>query len=137
MNKKNLEESKKRENVKNNEVKKNTNVKNKVKDNIKIDILDKANNKNIVKVEEGVYHDGKKLLYEPDEEFKSCCFSMDKEFVYYCGKMTISMSVLAFSFLMLQNPANDVAFYSSTISLLLGHFLNSPTTKNKEDKNQK
>ena len=45
--------------------------------------------------------------------------------------MIISMSVLAFSFLMLQNPANDVAFYTSTISLLLGHFLNTPT-KNKQ-----
>ena len=112
-------------------------------ENIKIDInpkeyfankIEKKQNKKIIKVEEGLYHDGKKLLYEPDEEFKSCCFSMDKECVYYCGKMTISMSVLVFSFLMLQNPVNDVAFYTSTISLLLGHFLNTPTAKDKNKK---
>ena len=112
-------------------------------ENIKIDInpkerlankIEKKQNKKIIKVEDGLYHDGKKLLYEPDEEFKSCCFSMDKECVYYCGKMTISMSVLAFSFLMLQNPVNDVAFYTSTISLLLGHFLNTPTAKDKNKK---
>lgn len=119
------------------------------RENVKIDVKDLKNKKfdkekykqkqnlSIVKKESGVYHDGKRLLYEPDEEFKSCCFTIDKECVYYCGKMTISMSVLAFSFLMLQNPANDVAFYTSTISLLLGHFLNNPTGKDKKDKNQK
>lgn len=127
---KELEEGKKRENVKI-DVK---DLKNKKFDKEK---FKKKQNLSIVKKEEGVYHDGKRLLYEPDEEFKSCCFSMDKECCYYIGKMTISMSVLAFSFLMLQNPANDVAFYTSTISLLLGHFLNNPTGKNKEGKNQK
>ena len=81
--------------------------------------------------------DGKRMLHEPDEEYKSCCFDCDKELVLYIGKMTISMSVLGFSFLMLQNPANDVAFYTSTISLLLGHFLNNPISKkDKKDKKE-
>jgi len=94
-------------------------------------------NLSIVKKESGVYHDGKRLLYEPDEEFKSCCFDCDKEFVFYIGKMSISLLVLSFSFLMLQNPANDVAFYTSTISLLLGHYLNQNTAKEKREKKEK
>ena len=102
------------------------------KDNVIIKIKEQPE---LIKQESGVYHNGKRLLYEPDEEFKSCCFEVDKECVYYIGKMMVSMSVLAFSFIMLQNPKNDVAFYTSTISLLLGHFLNTPTTnKNKKDK---
>lgn len=117
---------KKREIIKNKNIKKNE---------IKIEIEDDPKTQ-IVKKESGVYHDGKRLLYEPDETFKSCCFEVDKDCVYYCGKMIISISVLAFSFLMLQNPANDVAFYTSTISLLLGHFLNTPTTQ-KENKEKK
>ncbi len=105
------------------------------KNNIIVDI---ENQNKIVKKESGVYQDlHGKLLYEPDEEFKSCCFSIDKECAYYIGKMTISLCVLAFSFLMLQNPANDVAFYTSTISLLLGHYLNSPTTQNKNKNKEK
>ena len=93
---------------------------------IKIDI-EKAlpRNKEFVNKQKSILIEGKRKLYEPDEEFKSCCFECDKELVLYLGKMVISGSVLAFSFIMLQNPANDVAFYTSTISLLLGHFLNS------------
>lgn len=107
------------------------------KNNINIDIENQNQNK-IIKKESGVYHDQHgKLLYEPDEEFKSCCFSIDKECAYYVGKMTISLCVLAFSFLMLQNPANDVAFYTSTISLLLGHFLNTPTNQSKNKEKEK
>tara|TARA_Y100000004_G_C8879970_1_gene397157 strand:- start:260 stop:619 length:360 start_codon:yes stop_codon:yes gene_type:complete len=104
------------------------------KENVVIDIKQPTE---LIKQESGIYHDGKRYLYEPDEEFKSCCFNIDKECAYYIGKMIISMSVLAFSFLMLQNPANDVAFYTSTISLLLGHFLNTPTNQNKKDKQNK
>ncbi len=115
----------------------------KTNQNIKVDInpkeyfankIEKKQNKIIKKDSETFHDEHGRLLYEPDEEFKSCCFSMDKECVYYCGKMTISMSVLVFSFLMLQNPVNDVAFYTSTISLLLGHFLNTPTAKDKNKK---
>ena len=51
--------------------------------------------------------------------------------------MSISLLVLSFSFLMLQNPANDVAFYTSTISLLLGHYLNQNTAKEKREKKEK
>ena len=68
------------------------------KNNINVDI---ENQNQIIKKESGVYHDEHgKLLYEPDEEFKSCCFSIDKECAYYVVKMTISLCVLAFSFLM-------------------------------------
>mgnify|MGYP003135240789 CR=1 FL=1 len=100
---------------------------------IKIDIANALpSNKEKLNKEKSIKVNGKRLLFEPDEEFKSCCFECDKELVLYFGKMIISGSVLGFSFIMLQNPANDVAFYTSTISLLLGHFLNSGGLGKKE-----
>jgi len=108
------------------------------KENIAIDI-EKGEKREtvIVKHDSGVYHDGKKYLYAPDEEFKSCCMSCDKELVLYIGKMTISISVLLFSFYMLQDKDNDVAYYTSTLSLLLGHFLNNSIKNDKKEKTEK
>jgi hypothetical protein len=95
--------------------------------------------KKITKIESGVFHDDHgKLLYAPDEQFESCCMRCDKELVLYIGKMGISVSVLLFSFYMLQNKENDIAYYTSTISLLLGHFLNNSIKNDKKDeKNNK
>ena len=106
-------------------------------ENVSINI--KEEKKDLMKMESGIYHDGKKYLYEPDEEFKSCCMTCDKELVLYIGKMSISISVLLFSFYMLQNPENDVAYYTSTLSLLLGHFLNNSikNSNNNEKENKK
>ena len=106
-------------------------------ENVSINI--KEEKKDLMKMESGIYHDGKKYLYEPDEEFKSCCMTCDKELVLYIGKMSISISVLLFSFYMLQNPENDVSYYTSTLSLLLGHFLNNSikSSNNNEKENKK
>ena len=106
-------------------------------ENVSINI--KEEKKDLMKMESGIYHDGKKYLYEPDEEFKSCCMTCDKELVLYIGKMSISISVLLFSFYMLQNPENDVSYYTSTLSLLLGHFLNNSikNSNNNEKENKK
>ena len=108
-----------------------------IKDNIEVKIEEKKEVKKIVEMESGVYHDGDKYLYKADEQFESCCMKCDKELVLYIGKMGISVSVLLFSFYMLQDPSNDVAYYTSTLSLLLGHFLNNPIMKDKKDNNAK
>ena len=49
---------------------------------IKIDI-EKAlpNTKEFVNKQGSILIEGKRKLYEPDEEFKSCCFECDKELV--------------------------------------------------------
>ena len=103
-------------------------------DNIKKDI--KKENK-IVKKESGVYHDEHgKLLYAPDEEFelRSCCGSMcsvDKPFLEFLAKTTVSLSVLAFCFIQLSKGSQS-EFASSTISLILGTYLGSTTAQIKE-----
>ena len=93
--------------------------------------------KDIEKLESGIFHDGKRLLYEPDEEFESCCFRCDKPLCLYIGKMFISISVLFFCMYMLQDKTNSAEFYTGTIAGLLGHFLNNTqqnTKKKKKDK---
>jgi len=82
--------------------------------------------------------DGKKLLYEPDEEFelKSCCgsvCSVDKSYLEFLAKTIVSLSVLGFCFLQL-SQSKQSEFASSTISLILGTYLgstNSPVQSNR------
>ena len=90
--------------------------------------------KEIEKLESGIYHDGKKLLYEQDEEFESCCFKCDKPLCLYIGKMFIGVSVLFFCMFMLQNKENSAEFYTGTIAGLLGHFLNNSIQQNQKKK---
>lgn len=104
-------------------------------DNIKKDI-NKENK--IVKKESGVYHDEHgKLLYTPDDEFevRSCCGSMcsvDKPFLEFLAKTTVSLSVLAFCFIQLSQGKGDQSYLSSTISLILGTYLGSTTAQSKD-----
>ena len=109
------------------------------KDNSNIIINVKEENK-IVKKEEGVYHDGKRLLYEKDDEFevKSCCGSMcqvDKPFMEFLAKTLVSLSVLGFCFIQLSKNKQS-EFASSTISLILGTYLGAAGSmaKDKEKK---
>jgi len=74
------------------------------------------------------------LLYEPDEEFESCCFRCDKPLCLYIGKMFISISVLFFCMYMLQDSKNSAEFYTGTIAGLLGHFLNNTQQQNPKKK---
>ena len=69
-----------------------------------------------------------------DVVWDSCCLRCDRDIVVYLGKMCVSISVLTFCFLMLQNTANDAAYYTSTISLLLGHFLGEQSGQNAKKK---
>lgn len=97
---------------------------------------EKEKENKIVKKESGVYHDGKKLLYEPDDEFevRSCCGSIcnvDKPFMEFLAKTIVSLSVLSFCFIQLSNGEQS-EFASSTISLILGTYLGSSNTATKE-----
>lgn len=94
----------------------------------------------ITKKEEGVFHDehGKRMLYEPDEEFelKSCCGSMcqvDRLFMEFIAKTIVSLSVLGFCFIQLTNGQQS-EFASSTISLILGTYLGSTSSPIKDKK---
>jgi len=106
---------------------------NKDNSNIKIDVKEDK----IIKKESGIYHDGKKLLYEPDEEFelKSCCGSacnIDKGYLEFIAKFVISSAVLAFSMFQLAMGNGDTSYFASTISLILGIYIN-----NKDDNKEK
>lgn len=110
----------------------------KTKDSVIIPVSKKPNEDKIKKLEEGVFHDEHgRLLYEPDEEYKSCCFSCDKPLCLYIGKYTISLLVLVFCFLMLQDKSNSAEFYTGTIAGLLGHYLNTPIEQKGQKKDKK
>ena len=110
------------------------------KQNIVIEVKDEAKQakqKQIVKKESGVYHDGKKLLYEPDEEFevRSCCGShcaVEKGYLEFIAKFVISSAVLSFSMFQLALGEGDTSYFASTISLILGIYIN-----NKDDSKKK
>lgn len=81
-------------------------------------------------VEKGVIKDEKRYLYEPDESFDCMCIHCDKELIIHLTKLLISGTVLLFSMGMLWSKNGDTAFYSSTISLILGTFLGTQMKKN-------
>jgi len=93
----------------------------------------------IKKITSGVYHNGEKTLYEqpPDEEWNCCgCMNCDKDLIIHLTKVGISSAVLGFCMVMLMNAKGDSAFYSSTISLILGTFLGSQVnTQSNNNKN--
>ena len=73
---------------------------------------------------------------EEEEVWDCLCLHCDKELVLHLTRVLISSSVLAFCMLQLANGNGDNAFYSSTLSLILGAFLgasnsNSMTNHNK------
>ena len=63
--------------------------------------------------------------HEPDTTWRSGCIEVDKEFVQYLGRLSVAVAVLVFSFVQLTQPGVDEAYYSSTVSLILGTFLGS------------
>lgn len=92
--------------------------------------------KQIKKLEEGVYHDGDKHLYEepPDEQWDCLCLKCDKDLILHLTRVMISGSVLAFCMVQLANGKGDSAFYSSTLSLILGAFLSVQSSNNSNNK---
>jgi len=99
--------------------------------NVKIEIKDK---------EEGVYFDGKKLLYEPDTDYelKSCCgmtvCNIEKPLLEVLLKFIISASVLTFSMIQMANNRGDTSYFASSISLILGIYINNSQDKNEKKK---
>lgn len=66
--------------------------------------------------------DGEPLTPRP-VTWRSGCVEIDKEFVRYIGKVAISSAVMCFCFAQLVQGHGDSAYYSSTVSLILGTFL--------------
>lgn len=87
----------------------------------------------IKKIDDGVYHDGDKVLYDtpPDTKWDCCCVSGDKDLCVFLFKCGISSAVLGFCMVMLMNDSKD-GFYISTISLILGGVMGSSNTTTKE-----
>ena len=78
----------------------------------------------IKKIDSAVYHDGKRLLYEPDLQWDACCFRCEKDLIIYLGKYSISLLVLLFCMYMLMNPNNQgKEYYSAQISFVLGVYI--------------
>ena len=81
---------------------------------------------------------------ERDEEYqiRTCCgqiSSCDKPFCTFLAKFAISSVVLGFCMVMLVQGEGDSAFYSSTISLILGTYLSesgSSSTQAKRERQQ-
>ena len=73
-------------------------------------------------------------------EIRTCCgqiSSCDAKFCSFAAKFAISSVVLGFSMVMLVRGQGDTAFYSSTVSLILGAFMSSDgssTQANKRDR---
>jgi len=89
-----------------------------------------------------IMKNGKKMLYEADEEFevKSCCGSVcniDKEYLEFIAKFIISSAVLAFSMLQLATGNGDKSYFASTISLILGIYINDTKQKVNKKKDNK
>jgi len=108
------------------------------KNNINVDI---ENQNQIIKKESGVYHDGKTLLYEKDDEFevKSCCGSMcsiEKPYLEFLAKFIISSAVLTFSMFQLATGSDDPSYFASTISLILGIYINNKDDNKKKEKKE-
>lgn len=107
--------------------------------NIKVDINKTQQKENkIIKKDSETFHDEHgRLLFKPDEEFevKSCCGSacnIDKGYLEFIAKFVISSAVLAFSMFQLATGSGDTSYFASTISLILGIYIN-----NKDDNKQR
>jgi hypothetical protein len=93
----------------------------------------------IEKKEDHVVVDGKKYQFEADEELecKTCCGQMtscDKPLMEFLSKFIISSSVLAFSMYQLANNQGDTSYFASTISLILGIYINNRENLKKDKK---
>ena len=86
------------------------------------------------KLEEGIYHDGEKVLYDtpPDTKWDLCCISGDKDVCVFLFKCVVMSSVLGFCMIMLMNGNQD-GFYVSTLSLILGGVMGGTEGSKKQE----
>ena len=61
-----------------------------------------------------------------DNEWKSCCFQVDKRVLGFTVQMLVSMSVLMFSMVKL-TVGDGGCFYESLVMLVVGFWLPSPS----------
>ena len=113
---------------------KNKIVKRLPKTETKIDIKPSIELKPIIKIDDGIIHNGETYLYKPDTEWNCGCLSGDKDLCVFLFKCGISSAVLGFCMVMLMNDNKD-GFYISTISLILGGVMGSNTTTEKKNDN--
>lgn len=72
-------------------------------------------------------------MIQPEEEkkdnaWRSCCFTIEKNFVAYLGQFIFSMSVLSFCGIMLIKHDGDCSMsspYINIISFMMGKILNN------------
>ena len=106
---------------------KNKIVKRLPKTETKIDIKPSIELKPIIKIDDGIIHNGETYLYKPDTEWNCGCLSGDKDLCVFLFKCGISSAVLGFCMVMLMNDNKD-GFYISTISLILGGVMGNRLT---------
>ena len=97
--------------------------------------LRELQNVQLKKLEEGVYHDGEKVLYDtpPDQEWNCLCCKGDKDLCVFLFKCGIMCAVLGYCMIQLMNGSTD-GFYISTLSLILGGVMGGTETKNDKEK---
>ena len=96
---------------------KNKIVKRLPKTETKIDIKPSIELKPIVKIDDGIIHNGETYLYKPDTEWNCGCLSGDKDLCVFLFKCGISSAVLGFWRGRGRNDNKDGG-ESSTISII-------------------
>ena len=72
-------------------------------------------------------------VIEKDNEWKSCCFKADKDFLKFFVQVAISFVILALSIYKLciiTGNSEDKSLYVSLLTLILGIYTPQPTIKN-------
>jgi hypothetical protein len=73
-----------------------------------------------------------KLLEEKDNEWKSCCFKVDKDFLKFFVQVFISLMILTLSIyklIIMTSTNEDKSLYVSLLTLILGIYTPQPTIK--------
>ena len=73
-----------------------------------------------------------KLLEEKDNEWKSCCFKADKDFLKFFVQVAISLMILTLSIyklVIMTSNSEDKSLYVSLLTLILGIYTPQPTIK--------
>lgn len=74
------------------------------------------------------------LLEENNNEWKSCCFKADKDFIKFFVQISISFMVLILSIyklIVIDDNSDEKSLYVSLLTLILGIYTPQPTIKNK------
>lgn len=83
-------------------------------------------------MDEKIPNENTKLL--EDNEWKSCCFKADKDFLKFFVQVAISFMILALSIYKLciiSSNTEDKSLYVSLLTLILGIYTPQPTIKQK------